>query len=415
MRNQKKIVMVAILCISILFCLLTGYAYAIDETTEDNNTTQTPSPEEPGIQEEPSTPEPGTEEPNIPEPSPEEPGTQEEPSTPKTITQKPSTPSNNKPTTTKSPNADLSNLGITPNDFKGFTPGTTTYEVTVPENTETVDVYAKTQHAKATVTGTGKKNLEKGENKVEVIVTAEDGTKKTYTINIIREIQQEEDKETNNEENNIGNEGKGLAELKISNINLSPEFKTDVYEYTVKYIGKDTKLNIETKPTSENYMVEVVGNENIQEGENIITILVSEENGDNVATYQITVNKSLVDLEAIAREEAEKREQKQKIMIGATIIVVILAIVVFIIIRHRRNKYLAKEFSGDYYYDRDNEDEEEYDDDYEEELEEDKIEKMPKEKLKEEFLNNYNSNYEEEYQEESDSKRKVKHRGKRFK
>ena len=57
--------------------------------------------------------------------------------------------SNSKSSTTstnkKSSNANLSNLGIKPNDFSGFKAGVTSYNVTVPEDVETVDVYATAQ------------------------------------------------------------------------------------------------------------------------------------------------------------------------------------------------------------------------------------------------------------------------------
>lgn len=339
----------------------------------------------------------------------------------------------------KSSNANLSNLGIRPHDFTGFKYGTTSYEVSVPENTESVEVYATAQDAKAKIAGTGKKTLEKGENTVQVVVTAEDGTKKTYTLNIIREIQQENYEEentqnTNHAEETPKEEGKGLAELKINNLNLTPEFKTNVYEYTLKYIGEDIKLNIETKPTDEDYVVEVIGNDNIQEGENIITILVSEKNGDNVATYQVTVNKSLVDEEAIAKEEAEKKAKQQKTIIGIAVAVVLLIIIIVVIIVRRRNRNIAEEFSGIGFYGNEEEDdmprafqnrqyeetegEEEIEEDESiEEVEED-FETMSKDKLKEEFLNGYTSENNMNFEDNStyhDKRRKGKHKGKRFK
>lgn len=99
---------------------------------------------------------------------------------------------------------------------------------------------------------------------------------------------------TSNEKENIKvQEGDGLAQLKIENATLIPEFETNKYEYTANYIGKKGKLNIESKATQEDYIVEVIGNENLIEGENLITVLVSKKNGDSVATYQITLNKSL--------------------------------------------------------------------------------------------------------------------------
>lgn len=367
----------------------------------------------------------------------------------------------NKTTTTKSSNANLSNLGIKPHDFSGFKAGTTSYKAVVPESTKTIEVYAKAQDAKAKVSGTGKKTLESGDNKVDVVVTAEDGTEKTYTIDIIRGEQEAENKE---------NSGNGLSELKIGDLDLSPEFNTNVYEYTAKYIGEDTKLEMEAKPTDENYLVEVTGNENLQEGENTITILVSEKNGNNVATYQVTLNKSLVDEEAIAREEAEKKAKEQKTIIGIVVVVVILgAIIAFIILKHRKNQNIAEDYSGVSLYGKNNYDEgaekeefpkslrkdkgeettigqeekveevlenqgieksseepkqednyeksdkEERAEDKEELQDEEEIENMPREEIKEKFLDHY-SNYEENYEADSKGKKKKeKHKGKRFK
>ena len=207
-------------------------------------------------------------------------------------------------TNTQSSNANLSNLGIRPHDFTGFNPNTTSYSVTVPQDTESVEVYAQVADNGATVSGTGTVSLDEGENVVNVTVTAEDGTTKTYTINITRGEVTEETTEVSS--------GEGLSKLVIQQIReMTPEFQTNVYEYTVKYIGENTSLPIEVEPTDESYQVEIVGNEDLKEGENLITILVSTSSGENVATYQITVNKSLVDEEALAREQAEK-EQRQR-------------------------------------------------------------------------------------------------------
>ena len=97
--------------------------------------------------------------------------------------------------TEESSNANLSNLGIRPNDFSGFQPGTTTYNVTVPEDVDSVEVYATAQDSSATVSGTGNQTLQYGANVLNVVVTAENGTTKTYTINVNREEAEEEETE----------------------------------------------------------------------------------------------------------------------------------------------------------------------------------------------------------------------------
>ena len=273
--------------------------------------------------------------------------------------------SNSRRTTTsssqsESSNANLINLGIRPHDFSGFRSNTTSYSVTVPADTESVEVYAEAQDSNATVTGTGTVNLQEGENTINVVVTAEDGTTKTYTIVITKETAEDTG------ENTEIVEGEGLASLSIQNIEISPKFETNVYEYTAKYIGEDTSLQIEANPTNEEYQVEIVGNEDLKEGENLITILVSDSDGNNVATYQITVNKSLVDEEALAREQAEQ-EQRQRMIIGAVIVVVVvIAIIVFVIIRRRRNRAFAEEYSGVPFYGMNKDDDDVNDEDFEE-------------------------------------------------
>ena len=250
------------------------------------------------------------------------------------------------PKTTKSSDANLSNLGIRPNDFTGFKMGTTTYNVTVPEEVEKVEVYATTRDPKAKVTGTGMKNLEKGENALSVVVTAENGTTKTYTINVTRKGEEESTENTENVQERYT--GDGLATLKVGNLELTPKFDTNVYEYKVEYIGKDEKIDVEATATDPYYTVEVTGNQDLKEGENIITILVSDPDGNNIATYQVTVNKSLVDEEALLKEQEEtrkKEEQKKKMILGGVIAVVAIGIAIFFIIRHIRNKAWAEEYA----------------------------------------------------------------------
>lgn len=305
----------------------------------------------------------------------------------------------------KSTNANLKNLGIRPHDFTGFKSGITSYEVTVPADTESVEVYAIAENSKAKISGTGTKKLEIGENKLEVTVTAESGNQKTYTINVKREGEQEENTEIVQEKYS----GDGLSELTIEDLQLSPKFDTVIYEYSVKYIGEKTSLDIKATPTDPYYIVEITGNEDLKEGENIINILVYDPDYNNVATYQITVTKSLVDEEKIAREQAEN--QKRILIIGGIIAVLILVITIALIIRHRRNSYWDDD------YEEDEDDEENLGQKSNEDMrnidDEDTI--WTKEQAREKFLDNY-SNL-DEFEEEQSNKKKSnkKQKGKRFK
>ena len=226
--------------------------------------------------------------------------------------------------------ARLSNLGIRPKDydFSGFKRDNTSYEVEVPNDVEEVEVYAETVSSKAKVTGTGKASLKEGLNTVEVIVTAEDGkTKKTYTLNITRQENSIVDETEKQPEENTKEE-LGLSALLIKNINLSPKFNSKTYEYTVGVTEDLSSLEIDAKVNDSSAIVEIIGNENLQEGENIITILVSNaETGEN-ATYQIIVNKNSIK-EVTGTVDWLKPSTwglKEKITIGVLIVLVMVII-----------------------------------------------------------------------------------------
>lgn len=89
---------------------------------------------------------------------------------------------------TKSSEARLKDLGITPNDFKGFKGDQYEWSCEVPNEVDKVYIYATPKSSSAKVkSGEGNVTLKEGENKFEIVVVAGDGkTKKTYTLNITR-------------------------------------------------------------------------------------------------------------------------------------------------------------------------------------------------------------------------------------
>lgn len=336
--------------------------------------------------------------------------------------------------------ADLSNLGIRPNDFSGFLPNKTTYDVTVPENVQSIEVYATAKNASAKISGTGTQKLAIGENKIDVVVSASDGTTKTYTINVKREGENKEEVSQTTEKI-----AEGLSELKVENLELAPKFTTNVFEYSTKYIGEKTTLDIQAIVTEPTYTAEIVGNEDIKEGENVVTILVSDKNGKNIATYQININKSKIDEEVIAKQEEQRNQQEQKklLLVGGIAGGIILLIIIILVIKHQRSKSYAEEFSAipfsklndkddEEYFDNKNEDLNDIDSGIEknfmknetnnEEQEEfkqedskdiEEVKTTSKEELKRKFLEGYNTNFDEDFKEEK--VKKSKHKGKRFK
>lgn len=86
----------------------------------------------------------------------------------------------------KSSNADLKSITIS-NGNINFSKDILNYNVVVDNKTNSITISVKTDNEKAKVIGAGKHSLNVGDNKIEIIVTAEDGTKKTYTINVSRD------------------------------------------------------------------------------------------------------------------------------------------------------------------------------------------------------------------------------------
>lgn len=73
----------------------------------------------------------------------------------------------------------IDNVSLTPE----FNAKTLEYSTSFDAGTEKVKVNAEANSSKATVTGTGEVKVSEGINKLQIIVTAEDGSTKTYLIN----------------------------------------------------------------------------------------------------------------------------------------------------------------------------------------------------------------------------------------
>ena len=109
-----------------------------------------------------------------------------------TVVNKPasSTPSTNNsnskpsgPEDKRSTNTSLKSLTV---NGKSLTNKNNVYTLEVSNYIEKVDIAAVVSDSKAKLTGTGSKSLNVGENKFNIVVTAERGNKTTYTVKVIR-------------------------------------------------------------------------------------------------------------------------------------------------------------------------------------------------------------------------------------
>lgn len=84
----------------------------------------------------------------------------------------------------KSSDNKLSSLTVSEGSLSpSFSSGTTSYSVSVVD-VSSIKISASASDSKATVSGTGTKDLELGNNSFSVVVTAENGSKKTYTVKV---------------------------------------------------------------------------------------------------------------------------------------------------------------------------------------------------------------------------------------
>ena len=180
-------------------------------------------------------------------------------------------------TSTKSSNAYLSKLqinqeGLTPN----FNKNKTSYAVTVGENVNDLKVTAVAEDSKSKVAISGNTGLKNGDNKVYITVTAQDGTKKVYTITVTK----------------TGDANKSnsyLQNLIVENAILSPEFSKEVFEYDCGTVGKSVEtLKILAFGENENVKIDITGNDKLSEGDNKIIVKVTSEDGTTTKEYVIT-------------------------------------------------------------------------------------------------------------------------------
>ena len=146
-----------------------------------------------------------------------------------------------------------------------FDKNKTEYSITVPYEVTKLNLDYIKSNDKATVKVRGNSDFKVGEvNTVTIDVTAEDGSLRTYTINVTRS-----DKKSNND----------LEDIIIEEGDLDPDFDPDKTEYTVDIPGDIDNINIKAITNNSKAKVQILGNDNLKEGKNKISIIVTDENG----------------------------------------------------------------------------------------------------------------------------------------
>jgi hypothetical protein len=230
----------------------------------------------------------------------------------------PSYPSYNPPQyqEKKSENADLRVLKIE-NMEPEFSKDVTEYYLTVDLEIDKIDIEAYSDSEKASVDIQGNNDLQEGENKIEIVVTAEAGNQKTYYIYVTKI-------------DNAKMANANLKTLEVENFSIYPDFKRNIYNYNLT-INKDIKkLNITAKPENEKSKIEIMGNENLKEGDNFIKVIVTAEDGKTIKTYKINAYISLKDV------QIKQEDKTPAIIILGILSVCIIVVAIFIVKQNKK-------------------------------------------------------------------------------
>mgnify|MGYP004645882601 CR=1 FL=1 len=177
-------------------------------------------------------------------------------------------------------NANLSKLqinqeGLTPN----FNKDKTNYCVTVSDKVDELKITAEPEDLNAKVSIVGNTELKNGDNKIDITVTAQNGSKKVYTIIVTK---------TNDPEKS----NSYLLNLIVENATLSPVFSKEEFNYNCGTVGKNIDtLKILAFGENENVKIDIIGNDKLKYGDNKIDIKVTSEDGTTTKVYCITVKR----------------------------------------------------------------------------------------------------------------------------
>lgn len=149
------------------------------------------------------------------------------------------------------------------------------YTLTVPSNVTNVNILATKGEKNQTITGTGTRALSYGENKIRVVVTAQNGDSSTYLIIVYRKDDRSGDV--------------SLKKLSVSNTDITYDKNKTSYEATVSRSVDSVFITAQT--TDPKAQLVGTGKRNLNIGSNIFEIKVSSKDGKN-QIYTINIIRS---------------------------------------------------------------------------------------------------------------------------
>lgn len=152
-----------------------------------------------------------------------------------------------------------------------------------------------------------------------------------------------------------------LEVLAVQNALLNPPFNANVTNYNIEVSNQTTSLNIFAAPENENASIEIVGKDDLKEGENLIKVTVTAQDGVSKKVYEINTHKrneqeeaeylkgqeenrkkleEIYEAQRTSNEQTDVAQKSKSIVIYVLIAVIVVVVIVIIIyfIKQKQNK-----------------------------------------------------------------------------
>lgn len=195
----------------------------------------------------------------------------------------------------RSSNNYLSRLKISSGKLS-FSKTKTSYNVTVGSNVSSIKVSASLADSKATYAkGYNPRTVKIGYGKtaIKIKVVAQNGSTRTYTINITKSKGGSGNKTTKSSTKTTAKNTKKSSDNKLKTLYLSDgsiEFDSDKYSYDVDVANSVDTITIKGDPSSDKAKIKGLGEKSLKVGNNTFDVVVTAENGDE-KTYVLRINR----------------------------------------------------------------------------------------------------------------------------
>lgn len=184
----------------------------------------------------------------------------------------------------KSPDNTLKSLKINEINFK-FSPNITEYNLNCDNSVDKININALTNYEKATIDYDRVVNLNVGLNEVNLLVTAEDGTTKTYKLNITR-LEKEY----------------LVKDIEITGVEF--DFNPEVFDYEIE-TNLDT-LDFKITLNKETVTSNILNNESLSNN-SLVQIEIKE--GEEVLIYNFKVIKEEIESDVTNQNNEDKNQE----------------------------------------------------------------------------------------------------------